>query len=76
MDNKEHDQLFTEGYNSGYILSKYEPQLFKKVLTSSNAQNVYFSGMQAGGQAHATELFRESVQKSRALTEGHKPKMR
>lgn len=76
MENKENDQLFTEGYNSGYILSKYEPQLLKKLLASSDAQNAYFSGMQSGGQAHATELFRESVQKSRTLTEGHKPKMR
>jgi len=76
MEDKELEKLYVEGYNNGYLLSRYEPQLFKKVVTNVQSKNVYHSGLEAGGLAHAREVYMENVQKSRSITEQNKPKMR
>lgn len=76
MEDKELEKLYVEGYNNGYLLSRYEPQLFKQVVTNIQSKNVYYSGLEAGGQAHAKEMFMENVQKSRTISEQHKPKIR
>jgi len=46
MENKE--KQFINGFNSGYTLAKYEPQLLNNLLTENNPVTSYIDGMKHG----------------------------
>jgi len=76
MENKEQEQLYTEGYNNGYLLNRFEPELYKKLMEGQQDKNIYFEGMREGGKAQAAELFLENLQKGRDMSEKPGPRMR
>ena len=39
---------FTKGFNHGYLLAKYLPDLFAKLEPSINTSNAYFQGIFCG----------------------------
>ena len=67
MDEKQKDARFTKGYNEGYLLSRFEPDLLKKITQKSKEYDPRFEGITAGRRAHERELFLEKLQKSRAM---------
>lgn len=47
---EEQEELYTKGFNNGYLLARHEPELAAKLMASSNEQNPYLHGF-AGGKA-------------------------
>lgn len=76
MEDNKTEERYINGYNDGYLLSRFEPDLLKKISKQPIEGNPYFDGMAAGSKAHARELFMENLQKSRAIQQDHKPKMK
>ena len=66
------DEEFIKGANTGYLLSKYDPDLLKMLLKQKNVGSEYMEGMQFGRQEHERELFQENLAKSRAINQGPK----
>ncbi len=52
MDNEQH---FIEGFNSGFLLAKYEPILLMKVLQNLRAKNDYVKGLFSGKEEFEIE---------------------
>ena len=76
MEDKKQEERYINGYNDGYLLSRFEPDLLKKINQSQIKGNAYFDGMADGSKAQARELFQENLQKSRAVQQqSHKPKL-
>ncbi|HEY1011008.1 MAG TPA: hypothetical protein VGE58_12895 [Daejeonella sp.] len=76
-NDKEYEALYAKGFNDGYLLSKYKPDLYRQISTTGNAEHPYFNGLQQGHRQVERELFLQSLQDSRQLNEElkHKPKM-
>jgi hypothetical protein len=51
----EQDKKFTKGFNNGYLIAKYQPDLFEKIEKSSNSGNEYFKGMLSGKKEYDHE---------------------
>ncbi len=52
---KFNEQLFTRGFNDGYILARYEPNLLTLVIGKINQANDYFSGLISGQKEYDLE---------------------
>ena len=52
---KFNEQLFTRGFNDGYILARYEPNLLTLVIGKINQANDYFSGLISGQKEYELE---------------------
>jgi len=76
MDDQKNEKRYVNGYNDGYILSRYEPELIKNMMQYTPKDNPYFEGMAAGKTAQERDLFMENLQKQRAGQQTHKPKMK
>lgn len=76
MDDKQQEQQYTNGYNNGYILSRFEPQLYKQVTAHCDSDKPYFKGMIEGHKAHEQELFLKNLEQSRKVRGEARPKMR
>lgn len=50
------EQLFIRGFNDGYILAHYEPNLLSLVIGKINQANDYFSGLISGQKEYDLEL--------------------
>lgn len=62
-------ELIKKGFNAGYLLEKYDPELAKKILNSLQDKDIpYAQGYQAGVKEYARELFKEKM-KERDRTE-------
>lgn len=57
---EKNQQDYIKGFNSGYLLSKHEPDLLAKLLKGDNA-NEYIQGMQAGKKQHDREKLLEQI---------------
>ena len=77
MEEKKYEQLYTKGFNEGYLISRFEPELAKKITKASDDENPYRKGLFAGKTCHERELFMQNLEKSRAVSkEVNRPKMR
>lgn len=76
MEDKEYEKQYAAGYNNGYLLSRFEPMLFKDVLKRPDSEDPFSIGVKDGGLKHEHDLVLENIQKSRAMTKQNKPKMR
>jgi len=67
------DKKFTKGFNNGYLLAKYQPDLFEKIEKSSNPANEYFKGMLSGGKEyeHEKKIIRLEDQKQKKIDPKH-----
>lgn len=53
---EEQEQLYTKGFNNGYLLARHEPELATKLSASPNEQNPYFRGLVFGKQEYEKEV--------------------
>ena len=53
---EDQDKLFTEGFNNGYLLAKYDPELAVQLIAHDNHENDFFQGLVAGAQEHEIEM--------------------
>lgn len=53
---EEQEQLYTKGFNNGYLLARHEPDLAAKLTASPNEQNAYFRGLMFGKQEYEKEV--------------------
>lgn len=76
MENQEFEQKYIDGYNNGYLLSRFEPALYKQISSQCDKEQPYFQGMIEGHRAHEQELFLKNLEHSRQLRQQMKPKRR
>lgn len=76
MNDKEYEALYVKGFNDGYLLSRFEPDLYKKISNAGDKEQPYFNGLQQGHRQVQKELFRQSLNDSRQLNEELKRKPR
>lgn len=77
MEDQEKEQRYTNGFNDGYLLSRFEPQLMEKIGKQSMEGNPYFEGMTAGSRLYQQEKFLQQLEKSREnMKQNHTPKPR
>jgi hypothetical protein len=75
INEKEYQERFTKGFNEGYLLSRFEPQVYEQVMQKADSDNPYFRGMSDGHRKHEREVFESNLRNSRRLNEQLKPKM-
>ncbi|MCC6754000.1 MAG: hypothetical protein IT266_08470 [Saprospiraceae bacterium] len=49
------EKQFITGFNSGYLLAEYEPQLLSSLLKDIQSGNSYFSGLSLGQNEYEFE---------------------
>lgn len=52
---EEQEKQFIKGFNNGYFIAKYQPDLFEKLEKISNPDNEYFQGLLSGKKEYTTE---------------------
>ncbi|MBK7966578.1 MAG: hypothetical protein IPK10_15770 [Bacteroidetes bacterium] len=50
------DELFTKGFNFGYILAKFNPELTKKITQHSNSTSNFAKGLVWGKKEFEKEI--------------------
>lgn len=55
MSNENIDLKMLKGFNAGYLLSKYEPELLRKLMESFNKNHSYLQGLKLGSQQYDKE---------------------
>lgn len=50
------EQKFIAGFNSGYLLAKYEPKLLTSLISNISPINSYISGITSGKKEYELEL--------------------
>ena len=68
----ENEQLFIQGFNSGYLLAKYEPQLAEKVFMIEGVTNDYFNGLLSGRSQYLVEKTKSKLKSRSKTIEGNK----
>ena len=53
---EDQEKLLTQGFNHGYLLSKYEPDLAAKLTANNNENSDYFKGLVSGKEEHEREI--------------------
>lgn len=77
MAEQEKEQRYTNGFNDGYLLSRFEPKLMEKISKQSMEGNAYFEGMTAGSKVYQQESFLQQLKESREnMKQSHTPKPR
>jgi hypothetical protein len=61
------EKQFITGFNSGYLLAKYEPKMLTALLKSIQPINSYISGMSLGQQEYELEQTRSHINELRIL---------
>lgn len=52
---EEQEQLYTKGFNNGYLLAKHEPELAAQLTAKSNDHSAYFKGLTGGKDQYEKE---------------------
>jgi len=60
MDNQNEKQFVT-GFNHGYLLAKYLPELLVKLIKSLKPANEYFQGFFSGSKEYELEVSRNEL---------------
>lgn len=66
----EQEKQYTKGFNSGYLLSKHEPELFDQLLNSLNKDSEYIQGMKQGKHQHDREKLLEQIKQHQEINKG------
>lgn len=68
---EKNEQDYIKGFNSGYLLSKHEPELLAKLLKGDNVHQ-YIQGMQAGKKQYDREKLLEHIKTAnKSKDKGH-----
>jgi hypothetical protein len=57
----EEEKQFISGFNNGYLLAKYLPELLAKIRKSVTANNEYFQGFVSGKKEYEFEQSRKQL---------------
>jgi hypothetical protein len=76
MDEKKYEEQYSKGYNDGYLLSRFEPDLYKKINSVADTEGPYFQGLKAGNQAMERDLLLQNMKQTREHREQQKPRMK
>jgi hypothetical protein len=61
------EKQFISGFNSGYLLAQYEPEMLTSLLTQIRPVNSYISGMNYGKKEYEIELQANQLDDLRTL---------
>ena len=67
---RDQDGLYVKGFNGGYLLEQFEPELLAKVLKDLSLSNDYLTGMASGRDERQQEQSRAQLDELRMLREG------
>ena len=77
MEDEQYQQLYKSGFNDGYLLSQYKPDLLKQIVNGNKSESPYLKGVSAGQQTHERQLFLQSLKNVKVMNEEvRRPKMR
>jgi len=62
---KDPSLLYIKGFNTGYTLGKYEPELLNKILSSENDKNEYLNAVKAGKDQRDREQILEQMKREK-----------
>jgi len=57
----ENEIQYTKGFNSGYVIAKYNPFLIKTLTASLAPSNSYLEGMILGRKEYELEIFKDQL---------------
>lgn len=60
---EDQEALFIKGFNGGYLLEQYEPNLLAKVLKTLNLSNDYLEGLSSGQKEYQQERIRLEMER-------------
>ncbi|MET3125439.1 hypothetical protein ABID42_000527 [Arcicella rosea] len=60
MNEQENTDLYIKGFNQGYMIAAYEPELSEK-LSKTTGESSFISGIQDGRQQYLDERFKEKM---------------
>jgi len=52
----EQEELFSRGFNNGYLIAKYEPELASKLNFPDDDKNTYIKGLSGGKKQYEQEM--------------------
>ena len=52
---EDHEKQYMKGFNSGYIIAKYEPDLYSTVIKGLQSNNELLDGFLTGGKEYEHE---------------------
>lgn len=55
------EELYKRGFNAGYMLAKYDPELLSKFTKENSPQNVYIKALKAGSIQYEKDLKLEQL---------------
>lgn len=61
------DNLYTWGFNNGYLLARERPGLLEDILKGPNKQDEFIAGMVAGKHEYEMEMGKERMEELRNL---------
>lgn len=61
---EDQEKQYIKGFNAGYLLSKHEPELLKKILNSPASDKEYCEGLHSGKKQHDSEKLLEQLKQS------------
>ena len=67
------EKKFTKGFNAGYLIAKYEPELVAKIVKLPNDKSDYFKGIVSGKQEYDMEKIKgrlKGITKDNTPTKG------
>lgn len=50
------EELIQKGFNDGYLLAKYQPELAAKLAKQQNEQSPYYTGLVSGKAEYEAEV--------------------
>lgn len=56
------EQLFTNGFNSGYLLAEYEPGLLNKIINNVQPTAPFLEGLFSGKEQYEIEMELDKTQ--------------
>ena len=63
------NKTFTSGFNNGYLLTKYEPNLLSQLVRNLHITNEYFHGFFPGKEEFEQERTRNTLDELKSLRE-------
>lgn len=61
------EQQYIKGFNNGYTLSKYKPDLINKLMQNLHPSNDYLEGLFSGREEFELETSRDQLQELHRL---------
>jgi hypothetical protein len=71
---EEQEMLFIKGFNNGYMLKKYEPNLLHIIVDNLRPTNDYLAGFFAGKEEFELENSHKELDELRVLRKGSRDK--